>query len=165
MFKTEVSCHNMKIQKQKKFSCLRCRAKTDCTAWSWKSRDDTCSTITSATVTKVWDFDYVSGMRDCGGYLADHAWLTCSYLNPTTNLTSSKKTQLAIPDALNHPLQCIEACRGATDANSNAYTNAIYTKTPKECWCAKNMVLQQPYDSRDNCDLYEDYLQIFMVVH
>ena len=102
-------------------------------------------------------------MRDCGGYLADQAWLTCDVLNPTTNLTSSQKTQLSIPDALNHPLQCIEGCRGAADANSNAYTNVVYSENPGECWCAKNLVLRRPYESRGICDYYENYLQTYMV--
>ena len=104
----------------------------------------------------------MTGVQDCGGYLADQAWLTCNVLNPTTNLTSSKKTQLSIPDALNHPLQCLEACRGASDANSNAYTNAIHSDNPRECWCAKNLVLQRPFQSRAICESYQ--LQTFMVV-
>lgn len=158
MFK-KVTIHKKRIH----LILIRCRSETDCFAWIWKSTDDTCYTVTSA-VYKVPDPDYVSGMRDCGGYLADHAWLTCDVLNPTTNLTLSKKTQLSIPDALNHPLQCIEACRGALDANSNAYTNAVYSNNPRECWCAKNLVLQRPYDTRANCDSYESYLQTFMVV-
>ena len=143
------------------FSFLRCRSKTDCIAWEWRSTDATCSSVASF-VSVVPDADYVTGVRDCGGYLADQAWLTCHVLNPTTNLTSSKKTQLAIPDALNHPLQCLEACRGAADANSNAYTTAVHSDNPRECWCAKDLLLQRPYQSRAICESYQ--LQTFMVV-
>ena len=145
------------------FSFLRCRAKPDCVAWEWKSTEDTCSTVTSAPH-KVPDPDYVAGSRDCGGYLADQAWITCTLENPTTNVTSSKKTQLAIPDALNHPLQCIEACRGARDDNNNRFTNSIFSDNPRECWCAKNMALQRPYLSRADCDYYKDWWQTFMVI-
>ena len=144
------------------FSFLRCRAKPDCVAWEWKSTEDTCSTVTSAPH-KVPDPDYVAGSRDCGGYLADQAWITCTLENPTTNVTSSKKTQLAIPDALNHPLQCIEACRGARDDNNNRFTDSIFSDNPRECWCAKNMALQRPYLSRADCDYYKDWWQTFMV--
>ena len=145
---------------------LRCRSKTDCIAWEWRSRDGTCTSVTSF-VSIVWDADYVTGVRDCGSNLADHAWLTCDPLNnPTTNLTSSKKTQLSIPDALNHPLQCIEACRGATDVGSNSYTNAVHSDNPRECWCTKDLVLPRPYQSRTNCEYWKSLtvLQTFMVV-
>jgi hypothetical protein len=69
--------------------------------------------------------------------------------------------QLTIPDGINHPLQCIEACRG--DKESNPHTMAVYSYTPKKCVCTKDLSLTQPYDDPGTCGRYTDTYEVYQI--